>query len=115
VLLQRVFSALALALVAIATAFAAFDRGAPSDSLPDISGEWKSWRSTFRIAREPGGYRIEVTNPDGFLGGVYIGKPKGDVVVVSGPMSALCGEVRYAKDDDALEFCGEAFLRGPQT
>jgi hypothetical protein len=112
---ERVFAALALAIVAIATAFAAFDREPRRDLLPNISGEWKSWRSAFVITPKPGGYRIEVTNPDGFLGGIYIGEPRGDVVVVTGPLSALCGEIRYARDDNALEFCGESFQRGPQT
>jgi hypothetical protein len=115
VLLQRVFAALALALVAIATVFAAFDRVPPRDALPNLSGEWKSWRSSFLITPRPGGYQIEVTNPDGFLGGVYIGEPKSDVLVVTGPMSSLCGEIRYIKDNDALEFCGESFQRGPPT
>jgi hypothetical protein len=115
VLLQRVFAALALVLVAIATAFAAFDRGPRHDALPDVSGEWKSWRSTFVVTSEPGGYRIVVTNPDGFLGGTYRGEPNGNVIVVTGPMAALCGEIRYAKDDGALEFCGEAFQRSPPT
>ncbi len=114
-LLQRAFAALALVLVAIATTVAAFDHGPPSDSLPNVGGEWKSWRSTFLITPESGGYRIEVSNPDGFLGGIYKGEVKGGVIVVTGPMAALCGEIRYAKDDDALEFCGEAFQRGPQS
>jgi len=77
----------------------------------DMSGNWKSWRSQMHIERATGGYAIDIDNPDGFLGGRYVGTPSGNVVKVQGPLSALCGRMAYSPEDDKLEFCGEQFER----
>jgi hypothetical protein len=95
-----------LAVVALA-AFALAHR----HSTPDLTGQWKSWRSDFRIASRDDGLDIEIHNPDGFLGGAYAGHLKRDVVTLTGPLSPLCGEMTYVRDADKLEFCGEEFQR----
>jgi hypothetical protein len=81
------------------------------DQAPRIVGDWKSWRSNIQIAQDGDGYRMVITNPNGFLGGNYSGTPHRDVITVSGPLSALCGRMLYVRDDDALDFCGEEFKR----
>jgi hypothetical protein len=87
----------------------------PSDhSSPELTGEWKSWRSDFRITLDGKRYRIEVDSPNGFLGGVYLGELNRDVINVTGPLSPLCGEMRYQRESDKLEFCGEEFDRVPR-
>ena len=78
---------------------------------PQLAGEWKSWRSEFRIARVDHGYRIVVRSRDGFLGGVYTGRLRHGVLELEGPLAALCGRMLYSREDDALEFCGEQFQR----
>jgi hypothetical protein len=104
---------IAIAGVAAAAAIAAIGivRIRNADAIPDLSGGWKSWRSELRIARDGGTYRIAVTNPSGFLGGTYFGRPYDAVLAVSGPLAPLCSEMRYVKDGDKLQFCGEEFAR----
>ncbi|HSC22388.1 MAG TPA: hypothetical protein VLG08_01635 [Casimicrobiaceae bacterium] len=80
-------------------------------SLPDLSGRWKSWRSELRIGRDGDAYAIVVDNPTGFLGGVYSGEPRGATLALTGPLAALCREMKYVKDGDKLQFCGEEFER----
>jgi len=95
--------------VAIAVGYAV--RKHDASAIPDLAGDWKSWRSAFRISHDGDTYRIVVDDPNGFLGGTYIGKPRGGTVAVTGPLSALCGEIQYVKDGDKLQFCGEEFER----
>jgi hypothetical protein len=76
-----------------------------------LTGEWKSWRSEFRISRADYGYRIVVNSPDGFLGGVYTGRLQHGALELEGPLAPLCGRMLYSRQDDALEFCGEQFQR----
>jgi hypothetical protein len=95
--------------VAIAVGYAV--RKHDANAMPDLAGDWKSWRSAFRISHAGDAYRIVVDNPNGFLGGTYVGRPRGSVVAVSGPLSALCREIQYVKDGDKLQFCGEEFER----
>jgi hypothetical protein len=102
-------TAAVLVVAAIAAVFAV--RLHDGSGLPNLAGEWKSWRSAFRISREGDGYSIVVDNPSGFLGGVYAGKVRGDVVAVTGPLAPLCREIRYVKEGDKLQFCGEEFER----
>ena len=97
-----------LALVAIVIAIA-WVRS--HSSAPDLDGEWKSWRSEFRISRGDKGYTIVVNNPDGFLGGVYTGRLRRNVLKVEGPLAPLCSQIVYSSEDDKLEFCGEQFER----
>jgi hypothetical protein len=78
---------------------------------PSLAGGWKSWRSELRISSGDDGYRIVVSNPDGFLGGVYTGRLRHDALELDGPLAALCGRMLYSREDDALEFCGEQFQR----
>jgi len=96
-----------LSLVAAVAAYALHQR----DQKPGIVGDWKSWRSSIRIAQEGDGYRMVITNPNGFLGGNYTGESHRDVITVVGPLSALCGHMQYMRDDDTLDFCGEEFQR----
>ena len=98
---------LAAAAVAIEWALVSHQRS----SLPDLAGDWKSWRSTLRIAHDGDGYAIVVDNPTGFLGGVYAGKPQGDALTLTGPLAALCRDIKYVKDGGKLQFCGEEFER----
>lgn len=93
--------------VALAAVVASRMRG--TAAIPDLAGDWKSWRSEFRVSRDGDRYRIVVTNPDGFLGGTYFGTPHGSVLVVAGPLAALCGRIEYVKEGDKLQFCGEEF------
>ena len=95
--------------VAIAVGYAMHKRDA--SAVPDLAGEWKSWRSAFRISHDGDAYKIVVDNPNGFLGGIYVGRPRGSIVAVTGPLSALCREIQYVKDGDKLQFCGEEFER----
>jgi len=95
--------------VAIAVGYAV--RKHDASAIPDLAGDWKSWRSAFRISHDGDTYRIVVDDPNGFLGGTYIGKPRGGTVAVTGPLSALCGEIQYVKDGDKLQFCREEFER----
>jgi hypothetical protein len=101
----------AVALVALATSFAVFSGLKHTSELPDLTGTWKSWRSSFRISKGFGRYDVEVANPDGFLAGTYSGVPRAGAIEMTGPLSALCGEMKYVKDADKLEFCGEEFQR----
>ena len=78
---------------------------------PALAGEWKSWRSQFRIARQDGTYRISISNPNGFLGGEYTAKLDRDALDMSGPLAALCPRMQYVRDGDKLQFCGEEFDR----
>jgi hypothetical protein len=106
---RTIAAAVVVSAVSIAVVYVVRMRDA--SAIPDLAGDWKSWRSTFRIARESDAYRIVVDNPNGFLGGTYIGTPHGSAVAVTGPLSALCREIRYVKDGDKLQFCGEEFER----
>ena len=63
--------------------------------LPDERGDdravrcWsrlKNWRSEFRIAREGDAYQIAITNPNGLLGGYYVGTFHRGSIEVSGPL-----------------------------
>jgi hypothetical protein len=105
----RIAVAGVLAAAAIAVGWAFFAHRAAS--LPDLDGQWKSWRSELRIARDGGPYAIVVDNPTGFLGGVYSGEPRDGALALSGPLAALCRDMRYVKDGDKLQFCGEEFER----
>jgi hypothetical protein len=105
----KIATAGALLVVAIVVGYAV--RVHDASAIPDLAGEWKSWRSAFRISHEGDAYRIVVDNPNGFLGGTYTGKPHGAAVAVTGPLSALCSEIRYVKDGNKLQFCGEEFER----
>ena len=98
---------LSAAAVAIGWALVSHQRS----SLPDLAGDWKSWRSTLRIAHDGGAYAIVVDNPTGFLGGVYAGKPQSDALALTGPLAALCRDIKYVKDGGKLQFCGEEFER----
>ena len=109
-----VFVVFAVALVALATGFAVSSGRKPTGELPNLTGTWASWRSSFRITNASGHYEIDVTSPDGFLGGRYSGVARAAALEVAGPISALCGEIRYVKDGDKLEFCGEEFERTAQ-
>jgi len=99
------------ALVALATVLAVSNARKPTDDLPDLTGSWASWRSSMRIARESGHYDIDVANPNGFLGGKYSGVVRAGTLEVAGPLAALCGEIRYVRQGDKLEYCGEEFAR----
>ncbi len=105
--------AIAPGLIVLAAAFAVgyAVRRHDASAIPDLAGDWKSWRSAFRISHEGDAYKIVVDNPNGFLGGIYVGRPRGSAVAVTGPLSALCGEIQYVKDGDKLQFCGEEFER----
>ena len=100
-----------LSALAIAVILGAWFMGAGFRTTPDLIGQWKSWRSDLRISREGDLYKIIVDNPKGLLGGTYVGKLRGTVVYVTGPLASLCGEIEYSKDTDKLEFCGEEFTR----
>lgn len=99
----------ALPILAIVAALAVWVRG--TGNAPDLTGEWKSWRSDFRISREGETYKIVVNNPNGFLGGTYVGKLHRDVIAVTGPLAPLCGQIQYSREGDKLDFCGEEFER----
>ncbi len=101
----------ALIVLAVAIAVGYAVRRHDASAIPDLAGDWKSWRSAFRISHEGDAYKIVVDNPNGFLGGIYVGRPRGSAVAVTGPLSALCGEIQYVKDGDKLQFCGEEFER----
>lgn len=116
--MQRLIPARRIVLVAIAGVLLAFAAGIAMLSqsrrtadLPDVTGTWQSWRSHCRISKRSETYEIEVANPNGFLGGRYLGVPHGGNLQVTGPLSALCGEMTYVRDADKLEFCGEEFER----
>ena len=106
---RRIAAVVLLAAGAIAIGWALVFHQRPS--LPDLAGDWQSWRSTLRISHDGGGYAIVVDNPTGFLGGVYAGKPRDGGVTLEGPLAELCREMRYVKDGDKLQFCGEEFER----
>jgi hypothetical protein len=78
---------------------------------PDLVGHWKSERSEFRITKDGDGYTIVVSNPNGMLGGVYKGPYRDGAIRVTGPLAPICPEVKYARDNDRLLFCGEEFAR----
>jgi hypothetical protein len=86
-------------------------RLAGSSRAPDLTGAWKSWRSELEISRKAELFTIEVSNPDGLLGGEYRGKLHGDAIHVTGPLAPLCPEMKYVSDTRKLEFCGEEFAR----
>lgn len=88
-------------------------RLADSSPAPDLSGQWKSWRSQLQISRKAELFTIEVSNPNGLLGGEYRGKLRGDAIHVTGPLAPLCPEIKYVSDTHKLEFCGEEFDRVP--
>src|SRR5690349_13057887 len=106
---RRIAAVVLLAAGAIAIGWALVFHQRPS--LPDLAGDWQSWRSTLRISHDGDGYAIVVDNPTGFLGGVYAGKPRDGGVTLEGPLAELCREMRYVKDGDKLQFCGEEFER----
>jgi len=113
---RRGYAFLSIALLAtvVLAAVAAITIMRPADhSRPELTGEWKSWRSDLRITLDGKRYRIEVDSPNGFLGGVYLGELNRDVIHVTGPLSPLCGEMRYQTESQKLEFCGEEFDRVP--
>ena len=97
--------------LAIVGVFTAAFIGLGSRTAHEFVGQWKSWRSDLRISRDGDNYKIIVDNPTGLLGGTYVGKVRGSVIYVSGPLAPLCGEVDYSEDTDKLEFCGEEFTR----
>jgi hypothetical protein len=97
--------------IALAIGIAAALRMRHAETPPALAGEWKSWRSQFRITRHGDAYRIAISNPNGFLGGEYIGKLDRDALDVSGPLAALCPRMQYVRDGDKLQFCGEEFDR----
>jgi len=97
--------------IALAIGISAALRMRNAEAPPALAGEWKSWRSQFRIARQDDTYRIAISNPNGFLGGDYIGKLDGDTLDVTGPLAALCPRMTYVRDGDKLQFCGEEFDR----
>src|SRR5438874_2302913 len=99
----------ALVLLAIVAASAVLF--ATSAATPDLTGRWKSWRSDFRISRERDIYTIVVNNPNGLLGGTYTGMFRHGAIHVTGPLAPLCGQIKYSRDTDKLEFCGEEFMR----
>ena len=105
----RIIFALAIAAIA-AAALTRLDRFA---RVPDLTGQWKSWRSDFRISRQGGVYQIVVNSPGGLLGGTYSGKFRDGAIHVTGPLAPLCGEIRYSAETHKLEFCGEEFERRP--
>jgi len=80
---------------------------------PQLVGHWKSSRSTFVVTRDGDVYTVVVTNHNGMLGGTYVGLYRDGVIQVKGPLSAVCSEIRYARDTDHLQFCGEEFARIP--
>jgi hypothetical protein len=99
-------------LLAIAIVAAVAFRMHGAHALPDLAGDWASWRSKFRISHDgDDGYTVVVTNPNGFLGGTYTATPRGSVLALRGPLAALCGQIEYVKDEDKLQFCGEEFQR----
>ncbi len=76
-----------------------------------LIGQWKSWRSDFRIAKEGELYKIVVNNPNGLLGGTYLGRLRDGALQVTGPMAPRCPHITYVADTGKLEFCGEEFAR----
>jgi hypothetical protein len=100
------------ALVAAAIAAAALTRLDRHSAGPDLTGQWKSWQSDFRISRQGDLYRVVVHNPAGLLGGTYTGKFRNGAIHVTGPLAPLCGEITYSAETRKLEFCGEEFERG---
>ncbi|MFZ0009965.1 MAG: hypothetical protein WAK94_17150 [Steroidobacteraceae bacterium] len=56
-------------------------------------------------------FRIDISNPNGLLGGTYSGKFRDDAIHVTGPLAPLCGAMVYATDTHKLDFCGEEFAR----
>lgn len=89
-------------------------RLAGSSQLPDLTGQWRSWRSELQISRKAELFTIEVSNPNGLLGGEYRGKLRGGAIHVTGPLAPLCPEIKYVSDTRKLEFCGEEFDRVPK-
>ena len=78
---------------------------------PNLIGRWKSWRSEMQISRDGDFLAITIDNPNGLLGGNYKGKFLDGAIHVSGPLAPLCGEIRFSRDTQKLEFCGEEFER----
>jgi hypothetical protein len=98
--------------VAVALAAVAWvARLATSSRAPPLTGQWKSWRSELQISRKAELFTIEVSNPNGLLGGEYRGKLRGDAIHVTGPLAPLCPEIKYVSNTHKLEFCGEEFER----
>jgi len=93
------------ALIVLATLSACADKG------PDLAGDWKSDRSTFRVTQQGETYTVVVKNPNGMLTGTYAGPWKDGAIQVKGPLAPLCPEIRYAKESGKLLFCGEEFVR----
>lgn len=86
-------------------------RSAGHRDAPNIIGRWKSWRSEMQISRDGDYLAIAIDNPNGLLGGHYRGKFLDGAIQVSGPLAPLCGEIRFYRDAQKLEFCGEEFDR----
>jgi hypothetical protein len=78
---------------------------------PNLIGRWKSWHSEMQISRDGDFLAITINNPNGLLGGNYSGKFLDGAIHVSGPLAPLCGEIRFFRDPQKLEFCGEEFER----
>jgi hypothetical protein len=78
---------------------------------PNLTGQWKSWRSELQISQDGDVFKVTIDNPNGLLGGTYRGEFLDSAIHVSGPLAPLCGEIRYVRDTQKLEFCGEEFER----
>jgi hypothetical protein len=78
---------------------------------PNLTGRWTSWRSELQISQDGDLLKIIINNPNGLLGGTYTGEFLHSAIHVSGPLAPLCGEIRYVRDTQKLEFCGEEFVR----
>jgi hypothetical protein len=106
---RRALIASTLAVALIVAAWAA--RLAPSHAVPNLAGHWQSWRSEMQISQNGDLFRIDISNPNGLLGGTYSGKFRDDAIHVTGPLAPLCGEMVYTTDTHKLDFCGEEFAR----
>ena len=78
---------------------------------PELAGHWKSQRSTFVVSRQGDVYTVVVDNPNGMLGGTYVGPYRAGAIRVKGPLSPVCPDIKYSSDPDRLVFCGEEFVR----
>jgi hypothetical protein len=107
-----IFGFIAVAVI-VAAALMLQARVGRDDSAPDLTGQWKSWRSQFRISRQGDQYQIVVDNPGGLLGGTYSGTFRNDAIQVAGPLAPLCREIAWSAETRKLEFCGEEFARAP--
>lgn len=107
--LKIVFVTVALAAVAAAGALVMRAHGDPA---PPIAGQWKSWRSDFIITRDGRLYTIVAVSRAGLLNGTYRGEWRGGgALKLSGPLAPLCPQMTYEQHPEALEFCGEQFVR----